>query len=85
MGLVKSLAKDYGQRRITSNINSPGIIVGEAGNASTPNNHGVIKGPDPAGRVGEPSDIASTVGFLASDEAGFVNGQLFQINGGAVV
>ena len=39
----------------------------------------------PIGRLGEPRELSYTVAFLASDEAAFVTGQVFAINGGALV
>lgn len=84
-GLTKALAKDFGPRGITCNIISPGTIVGEVDNASASKTHNELKKSNPSGQLGTPNDIASAVGFLTSDEAGFINGQMFQINGGAVV
>ncbi|MBX2825379.1 MAG: SDR family oxidoreductase [Gammaproteobacteria bacterium] len=83
-GLTKSLSKDYGPRGITSNIISPGTIVGETENPTFAEKYDALKKINPSGRLGVPTDIASTVGFLASDEAGFINGQIMQINGGVV-
>ena len=44
-----------------------------------------LKQQNPVGRLGEPTDIARMVSYLLSDNAGFVNGQLLQVNGGVVV
>jgi len=83
-GLTKSIAREYGKSGITANIISPGTIVGDAEEPTT-NKYAALKQQNPAGRLGEPQDIANMVGYLASDNAGFVNGQLLQVNGGVVV
>lgn len=82
-GLTKSMAKDFGPRGITSNIISPGTIVGDDENASSDTYKSLLE-KNPGGRLGTPSDIATYVGYLSGDDAGFVNGQLLQINGGVV-
>ena len=91
-GLTKSIAKEYGTKGITANIISPGTIVGDE---ESPDKSYSLKSDslkydkllkqNPSGRLGDPSDIAKMVCYLASDKAGFVNGQLMQINGGVVV
>jgi len=73
------------QQGYPSNIISPGTIIGEAGNGLTDERYNALKEANPSGRLGTPGDIASTVGFLVADDAGFINGQLFQVNGGVVV
>lgn len=83
-GLTKSLAKDFGPQGVTSNIISPGTIVGEVDDPAIVAKYDVLKSNNPSGRLGLPNDIASAVGFLASEDASFINGQLLQINGGVV-
>lgn len=83
-GLTKAIAKEYGVNGITANIISPGTIVGddeESGSAR----YKKLQEQNPVGRLGEPTDIAKMVSHLASEQAGFINGQLLQINGGVVV
>jgi len=84
-GLTKSLAKEYGEFGITANIISPGTIVGDDEDDNSNDSYVKLKKQNPAGRLGEPNDIAKMVGYIASDDAGFVNGQLLQVNGGVVV
>ena len=43
-----------------------------------------LRAANPAGRLGDPDDIAGMVDLLVSDAGGFINGQLLQINGGVV-
>lgn len=83
-GLTKSIAKEYGKHGVTANIISPGTIVGDNDNPES-NKYETLQQHNPSGRLGEPMDIARMVSYLASDQAGFVNGQLMQVNGGVVV
>ncbi len=83
--LTKSIAKEYGTHGVTANIISPGTIVGEVNEPAIESKYAALEQQNPAGRLGTPADIAKMVAYLASDNAGFVNGQLMQINGGVVV
>lgn len=83
--LTKSIAKDYGKAGVTANIVSPGTIVGDDETPTSTDAYVALEKQNPAGRLGEPHDIAAMVAYLASDGAGFVNGQLMQVNGGVVV
>lgn len=81
-GLTKSIAKEYGVHGITANIISPGTIVADDESSDA---YEKLLQQNPAGRLGDPADIAAMIAYLASDKAGFVNGQLLQVNGGVVV
>lgn len=81
-GLAKSLGKEFGPKGITTNIISPGPIRPEAGDPSMVSHIKSQVGRIPAGRLGEATEIAAMVSHLASDEGGFINGQMLQINGG---
>jgi len=82
-GLTKSIAKEYAKNGVTANIISPGTIVGD--NEILTDKQEALKQQNPTGRLGESADIARMVRHLVSDDAGFVNGQLLQVNGGVVV
>ena len=84
-GLTKSVAKEYGNKGVTANIISPGTIVADDEQPDSSEKYLSLKHKNPSGRLGDPSDIAKMVRYLTSDDAGFVNGQLVQINGGVVV
>ena len=77
----KSLALEVASRGITVNAVAPGIIA-------TPMSH--VFGPEdiarlvPMGRAGECREVADLVGFLASDQAGYITGQVISINGGMI-
>ncbi len=83
-GLTKSIAKEYGINGVTANIISPGTILDD-GDPGTTKKLETLKQQNPTGRLGEPMDIARMVKYLSSDQAGFVNGQLMQVNGGVFV
>lgn len=81
-GLTKSLVAAYAPFGITVNLVAPGrILTNMAGEPSTPNNKAALAAI-PAGRLGQPADVAAVVEFLISREAGFVNGAVVDVNGG---
>ena len=82
-GLTKSLSRDYGPKGVTSNIISPGTIPDVSVDTATPNFES-LRQANPAGRLGTGDDIAAAVDLLVSDEGGFINGQMLQVNGGVV-
>lgn len=84
LGLTKALAKEFGPKGVTTNIISPGTIVGEFEDPGHHRDFTALEKTNPAGRLGTPLDIAGMISLLISDEGGFVNGQLLQINGGVV-
>ncbi len=85
IGMTKSLAKELGRKGIRINAVAPGFI-------RTPMVGGVpekvlemVKEKTPLRRLGEPRDIAYAYLYLASDEAGFVNGAVIPVDGGLVL
>ena len=79
-GAVKSLAREVASRGITANAVAPGIIESPAVAAVLDTRQ--IAELVPARRAGTPEEVADLVGFLASDQAGYINGQVVAINGG---
>lgn len=81
-GLAKALAKEFGPKGITANCVSPGPIrSGHDDPAMTAHIQGQVA-KIPAGRLGEPDEVAAAVSLLASERGAFINGQLVQVNGG---
>jgi 3-oxoacyl-[acyl-carrier protein] reductase len=85
VGLVKSLAVEFGADGITANAVAPGVIrtpqALDPVNSLGPAGVDAVAAKIPAGRVGTPEDIAYTYQFLASAEAAYVNGQLLVVDG----
>jgi 3-oxoacyl-[acyl-carrier protein] reductase len=86
IGFTKALALEYAERGITVNAVSPGFIDTVRGGPSS-----VVEPAHradrrvPMGHLGVPDDVASLCCYLASDEARFITGQVFAVNGGAYV
>ena len=81
LGIVKSLAQEGARAGITANAVCPGYIATEMVMAVPEKVRESIIGQIPAGRLGEPEEIARCVAFLASDDAGFINGSTISANG----
>lgn len=82
-GLTKALAKEFGPKGITTNIISPGPIMGEAQDPHMAAHIKPMVARVPVGRLGTPDEVAGMAALLASDTGAFINGQLLQVNGGA--
>jgi 3-oxoacyl-[acyl-carrier protein] reductase len=82
LGLTKTLAREYASRGVTVNAVAPGFIESDM-TASLPDNvRAAAIGQTPLGRIGTPAEVAAAVLFLASDEAGYITGQVIRVNGG---
>ena len=82
VGMSKSLAYEVASRGITVNCVAPGFITTAMTEKLTDDQKSGILAQVPAGRMGEPDEIAAAVRYLASDEAGYVTGATLHINGG---
>jgi len=82
LGFTKSLAQEVASRGITVNTVSPGFIQTDMTEELNDEQKGVILAKVPANRLGKPQEIASAVAFLASDMAGYINGETLHVNGG---
>ena len=82
LGLTKSLALELAPHRITVNAVAPGAIETDILKEDTPEVRAKRLKDIPLGRVGTPQEIADVVGFLASDAAQYVTGQVLGVNGG---
>jgi len=82
IGMSKALAAEVASRNITVNCVAPGFITTPMTDVLTADQKTGLLGRIPAGRMGEPNEIAAAVVYLASEEAAYVTGQTLHINGG---
>ena len=81
VGIVKSLAQEGARAGITANAICPGYIATEMVMAVPEKVRDSIISQIPAGRLGEPEELARCIAFLASDDSGFINGSTISANG----
>ncbi len=85
IGLAKTAALEGGRHNITANAIVPGIIGSEAARSAEQMQPGIyerFKNRTVFKRFGEPAHIASTIGFLCSEEAGYITGAAIEVAGG---
>lgn len=82
IGMSKSLAQEMAPRNVTVNCVAPGFITSAMTDVLTDAQKQAILSSIPAGHMGDPSDIAASVAYLASEEARYITGQTLHVNGG---
>ena len=82
IGFSKSLAREVASRGITVNVVAPGFIETDMTAALTDEQKALTLAQVPVGRLGQPTEIANAVAFLASDEASYITGETLHVNGG---
>ena len=82
IGFSKALAKEVASRGITVNVVAPGFVATDMTEVLSEELKDTLLSQIPAGRLGEPKDIAKAVAFLASDDAAYINGTTLHVNGG---
>ena len=85
IGVTKSAAKELASRGITVNAVAPGFVETEMTAVLSDKVKEEAVKQIPLGRFGKPEDIAKTVAFLASEEAGYITGQVIQVDGGMAI
>lgn len=80
LALAKSITREYASRGITANVVAPGLIA--TPETERLENFDALLQLCPTRRAGTPEDVAAIVGFLASDSAGYISGQLIAVDGG---
>lgn len=82
IGFTRALARESAAKGITVNAIAPGYIETDMVKAVAPTVLEKIIARIPVGRLGQPSEVARAVCFLAADEAGFITGETLSLNGG---
>jgi len=82
IGFSKSMAREVASRGITVNVVAPGFIQTDMTNELTDDQKAATLSNVPAGRLGNPDEIAAAVTYLASDAAAYVTGETIHVNGG---
>lgn len=83
LGLMRSIAREVAGRGVTVNAISPGFIETAMTEAHvTETRREQLISQIPLGRIGTPDDVAASVEFLCSPEAGYITGQVLRVNGG---
>lgn len=81
-GFTRSLAKEMGNRGITANCVAPGFIDTDMTRKLDDKQRNAMMEVIPAGRLGNPDEVAAVVAFLASEAAAYVTGETIHVNGG---
>ncbi len=85
IGMTKALAKELGPSGITVNAIAPGVIRTDMNSALSADDISALEEETPLSRLGEPSEVADAILFLASEHAAFVTGEVMNVSGGFIV
>lgn len=85
IGFTKAVAKELASRNITVNAVAPGFIETEMTKKLTEDQRETLLRNIPLKRMGTPEDVAKVVGFLCSDDADYITGQVIAVDGGMVM
>ena len=85
IGLTKALAKEEGPSGITVNCVAPGVIDTDMMAAFTAEDKAALAEETPVGRLGRADEVAKLLVYLAGEDAGYITGQVFGVNGGLVI
>jgi 3-oxoacyl-[acyl-carrier protein] reductase len=85
IGMTRSLAKEFARRQITVNAVAPGVVQTAMLGEIKPEVMAEYLKQIPVGRLAQPEDIANVVLFLASEESGYITGQVIPVTGGWLV
>ncbi|WP_421118973.1 SDR family oxidoreductase [Aquihabitans daechungensis] len=84
LGMARSLASEVARRGVTVNVVAPGPITTELIEGMAPRLQDRFLDQAPAGRMGEPDEVAATIAYLASERSGAITGALVPVDGGVL-
>lgn len=82
VGFARSLAREIGGRGVTCNVVAPGFVTTDMTDVLSEARKGEILEQVPLKRMATPAEVAATIAFLASDEAGYITGAVIPVDGG---
>ncbi|MEV6769447.1 3-oxoacyl-ACP reductase FabG1 [Nocardia sp. NPDC051030] len=83
IGMARAITREVGKRNITANVVAPGLIDTDMTREEmTEENRKAALDFIPAGRIGQPEDVAAAISFLASDDASYISGAIIPVDGG---
>jgi 3-oxoacyl-[acyl-carrier protein] reductase len=85
IGLTKTVAREFGGRSVTCNAVAPGYIMTPMTQGLSDEVKAEFNRQIPLGRMGTAQDVANAVAFLATEEAGYITGQVLAVNGGMLM
>jgi 3-oxoacyl-[acyl-carrier protein] reductase len=85
IGFTKTVAREYASRMVTVNAVAPGFIDTAMTQGLPADVKETLLKQIPLGRLGQPTDVAEAVRFLASEEAGYITGHVLHVNGGMLM
>ncbi|HEX3769237.1 MAG TPA: 3-oxoacyl-ACP reductase FabG [Polyangiaceae bacterium] len=85
VGAARSIAREYASRNVTANVIAPGYIDTDMTEGMSPQQKEQLVKIVPLGHTGTAADVAAACVYLASEEAGYVTGQVLRVNGGMQV
>jgi 3-oxoacyl-[acyl-carrier protein] reductase len=85
IGLTKTVAREFASRQITCNAVAPGYIATAMTEKLSDEVKAEFNRQIPLGRMGTAADVANAVAFLATEEAGYMTGQVLSVNGGMLM
>jgi 3-oxoacyl-[acyl-carrier protein] reductase len=85
IGFTKTLARELAKRGVTCNAIAPGYILTDMTATLSENQIAAMSDSIPLGRAGTPDEVAALAGFLASDKAGYITGEVIRVDGGMVI
>ena len=83
LALTKSIARELAPFGVTVNVVAPAVIAGPLVDALAPEAVEGLVASIPVGRIGRADEVATLIAYLASDEAGYITGATFDVNGGS--